>query len=230
MTPLIVTQHEGVEVVREDLYPGGTKARLFGHLYEQHDAIVYACSAISCTQISLARASAVRQGTKAVVFCGARATRTSQTQAALGYGAELHEVRPGYLSVAKARASEYAKTTGAYVLPLGFDTMDMIDELARIAGTVNPAPDEVWCAAGSGMLTRSLQWAWPNARHHAVQVGGACDVGIATRHVHHSQFDKPSKFICPFPAEPHYEAKAWEVCSKEHGTGRVLFWNMMGPV
>jgi hypothetical protein len=30
----------------------------------------------------------------------------------------------------------------------------------------------------------------------------------------------------PFPADPHYDAKAWELCLAKRGPGRVLFWNV----
>jgi hypothetical protein len=30
----------------------------------------------------------------------------------------------------------------------------------------------------------------------------------------------------PFPADPHYDAKAWELCVAMRGPGRVLFWNV----
>jgi len=30
----------------------------------------------------------------------------------------------------------------------------------------------------------------------------------------------------PFPADPHYDAKAWELCVVKRGSGRVLFWNV----
>lgn len=31
------------------------------------------------------------------------------------------------------------------------------------------------------------------------------------------------------PADPHYDAKAWDVCAAAYGPGRVLFWNVTGP-
>ena len=30
----------------------------------------------------------------------------------------------------------------------------------------------------------------------------------------------------PFPADPHYDAKAWELCVAMRGPGQVLFWNV----
>jgi hypothetical protein len=39
------------------------------------------------------------------------------------------------------------------------------------ARSIGIQPDEVWCAAGSGVLARGLAQAWPNASRHVVQVG-----------------------------------------------------------
>jgi hypothetical protein len=40
-TPLII-EHEGVLVGRDDLFPGGTKARFLGTLFNDVDELVYA--------------------------------------------------------------------------------------------------------------------------------------------------------------------------------------------
>ncbi|MFO1156639.1 MAG: hypothetical protein U1E43_07680 [Rhodospirillales bacterium] len=91
--------------------------------------------------------------------------------------------------------------------------------------------DEVWCAAGSGVLARGLARAWPGARRHAVQIGRAlrpADVGGATIHIYPAPFGKPGR-TAPFPADPHYDAKAWEICRARRGRGEVLFWNVTGP-
>jgi hypothetical protein len=37
--------------------------------------------------------------------------------------------------------------------------------------SLKKAPAEVWCVASSGVLTRSLQAAWPHAKHYAVEIG-----------------------------------------------------------
>ncbi len=37
-----VVEHEGVTVIRDDLFPGGTKARFPGFLFEATDEVVYA--------------------------------------------------------------------------------------------------------------------------------------------------------------------------------------------
>lgn len=45
MTPPIVREHGGVSVIREDLFPGGTKARFMPVLFEIAREAVYASPA-----------------------------------------------------------------------------------------------------------------------------------------------------------------------------------------
>jgi hypothetical protein len=33
----------------------------------------------------------------------------------------------------------------------------------------------------------------------------------------------------PFPCDQHYEAKAWQICMNNRGSGNVLFWNVTKP-
>lgn len=227
----MIEVHEGINVVRDDLYPGGTKGRLFGHLYTRHKEIVYACAATSNTQVSLALA-AKAAGARATLFIAKRTQRTAPTQRAMVLGADVHEIGPGgYLSVVQARGRAWALDHGAYFGELGFDTPANIEWLGAEARRVaDDRWDEVWCAAGSGVLTRALQVAWPYARHHAVVVGRACNVGHATAWSYPLPLEKLSPDSAPFPSERHYDAKAWEVCKTRttRDLGRVLFWNVYG--
>ena len=67
---------------------------------------------------------------------------------------------------------------------------------------------------------------------HVVQVGrklSAKDVADATIHEYAKKFEWAIKNQPPFPSDPHYDAKAWELCLAHKGSGRVLFWNVTGP-
>jgi hypothetical protein len=33
----------------------------------------------------------------------------------------------------------------------------------------------------------------------------------------------------PFPSDPHYDAKGWQIAKARRGTGLVVFWNVTGP-
>ena len=104
--------------------------------------------------------------------------------------------------------------------------------IARAAASLSMAPDEVWCAAGSGVLARGLARAWPGAKRHVVQVGRAlyvADVAGAAIHEYPVPFGREARTRAPFPSDPHYDAKAWEQCAARRGPGRVVFWNVAGP-
>ena len=112
---------------------------------------------------------------------------------------------------------------------VGADIPGGIAAIAAAALATGLEPDEVWCAAGSGVLARGLALAWPKARRHVVQIGRELapkDVAGARIHVYPRAFGQVAIIGAPFPADPHYDAKAWELCVAMSGPGRILFWNV----
>ncbi len=229
----ILEQHAGVYVVREDLYPGGTKARYMPLLFAEHEELVYATPACGGAQFAMATVGA-QLGKRVTLFVARRQCPHARTLQARRLGAKVVEVAPGYLTCVTKRARQYASTAaGAFLVPFGFDVPGCIDVLAGAARALTIAPDEVWCAAGSGTLARALALAWPNARRHVVEVGralAAAEVSGATIHKYPRPFMELAKRPAPFSADLNYDAKAWEVCAALHGSGRVLFWNVAGNV
>lgn len=238
----IITEHDGILVVRDDLFPGGTKARFIPALFDGADEVVYATPGEGGAQMALAMVAA-QLGKRATLFCAARAKPHPRVVMGRALGATYHFVSPGYLNVVQARAAEYAALTGARLAPFGMDMPEAIDAIAAAAKATGVEPDEVWCAAGSGVLARALARVWPWADRHVVQVGREltrADVDGATIHTQPLAFgraytggkDGP---IVPFPADPHYGTKAWAVCTrnvheqKRARKGRVLFWCVTGP-
>jgi hypothetical protein len=231
MTPPIVREHDGVSVIRDDLFPGGTKARFMPVLFDGAQEAVYASPAEGGAQTALANV-AKDLGKRATIFVAARAKLHPRTLEAARLGAKVVPVRPGYLSVVQARAKDYAKASDARLVPFGVDLPEAITRLAEAALATGLDPDEVWCAAGSGVLARALAQAWPRARRHVVQVGReleAKDVAGATIHIYPRPFSYVAKTLPPFPSDPHYDAKVWETMTARRGPGRVVFWNVAGP-
>lgn len=231
MPPPIVVEHDGVHVVRDDLVGGGTKARYMVALFDQADEIVYATPAEGGAQTALAWA-ARELGKRATLFVAKRKEPHPRAFMAKALGAKVLQVTPGYLAVVQKRAKDYCAATGATLAPFGVDMPEAIETIAAAARSTGLEPDEVWCAAGSGVLARGLAAAWPNARRHVVQVGRKLspdEVAGATIHVHRLAYSQQSKADCPFPTDPHYDRKAWEICRREHGGGVVAFWNVTGP-
>jgi hypothetical protein len=227
----VAVEHDGVLVVRDDLFPGGTKARFMPALFDGCDEAVYASPAEGGAQTALATV-ARSLGKRATIFVAKRARPHARTLEASRLGAKVVGVEPGYLSVVKVRAREYCERTGARLVPFGVDMPEAIATIAAAARSTGVDPDEVWCAAGSGVLSRALAKAWPNARRHAVQVGHALtkdEVVGATIHVHPLPFGREGRVRAPFPSDLHYDVKAWEICKARRGAGLVLFWNVTGP-
>jgi hypothetical protein len=228
----VVERRDGIFVVRDDLFPGGTKARFVPELFRDVEEVVYASPAEGGAQTALATVAA-RLGKRATIFVAARAERHPRTAHAAALGARIEEVRPGYLGVVQARAEAYCAATGAKPAPFGMDMPGALAAIAAAARATEEDPDEVWCAAGSGVLMRALAAAWPRAARHAVQVGRAltpAEVAGARIWPAGLPFGKPARMRPPFPSDLHYDAKAWALCVANATPGRrVLFWNVAGP-
>lgn len=199
-TTPIVREYEGVLVVRDDLFPGGTKARFLPVLFDGLDEAVYASPAEGGAQAALA--TVARQlGKRATIFVAQRARPHARTLEAARLGAKIVPVAPGYLSVVQARAREYCSRAGAALVPFGVDMPEAVVAIAEAAKAIGIVPDEVWCAAGSGVLARGLATAWPTARRHVVQVGRAltpAEVAGATIHIYPAPFGREAKSKPPF--------------------------------
>ncbi|MCL5779202.1 PLP-dependent lyase/thiolase [Limibaculum sp. FT325] len=223
-----VEMHRGIMVVRDDLFPGGTKARYIGRVFEGADEAVYASPAEGGAQTALATV-ARRLGKQATIFVAQRARPHPRTLEAARFGAKIVPVAPGYLSVVQSRAREYCRNTGARLIPFGAEIPGAIEAIAAAARATGLEPAEVWCAAGSGVLARGLAAAWPKVRRHVVQVGrdlSPHDIAGASIHRYPLAFGKTALLTPPFPSDPHYDAKAWETCLAKHRPGGVLFWNV----
>jgi hypothetical protein len=230
MTP-VISQHRGISVVRDDLFPGGTKARFLGQLFADAEELVYASPAEGGAQTALAHCAHIA-GKRATIFVAKRGRPHPRALMAKALGATVYQIAPGYLSQIQARARAYCGATGARLVPFGADFPGAVATIAAAAQALDIAPDEVWCAAGSGVLARGLALAWPNAARHAVQIGRRLrpdEVAGAQLHVYPAAFGQTAPTAPPFPSDPHYDAKAWEVCCARRRNGLVLFWNVTGP-
>ncbi|NVJ90891.1 MAG: hypothetical protein HWE34_04495 [Methylocystaceae bacterium] len=222
----ILENYEGVTVVRDDLLPGGTKSRFILPFLKQNEGteFVYATPPEGGAQVALA-ICAYQTGKQATLFVAKRRKRTAYTQKAADYGARIIEISPGWLNVVQARAQTYAKERNARLLPFGLNWPEAIKAISDAAYSINYTPDEVWCAAGSGVLSQALKKAWPLSDIKTVQVGK--NVENAT-HIASLRFGQKSKLKPPFPSNPFYDAKAWDLCQRYKGKGNILFWNVAG--
>lgn len=222
----VIQAHHGIDVVRDDLIQGGTKARFLHYLFDAHDTIVYATPAEGGAQVALAECAKLK-GKQAVLFVAERKTPHFRTIQAAKAGAIVYQVPHGYLSNVQSKARRYCQDKGAFYLEFGADMPLALEKIAQTARSIGREYQQVWCAAGSGVLARGLGIAFPHAAIHAVQIGRPPHLPAnAVLHVHPLEFSQ-RKANPDFPSCPHYDAKAWDVCRKEH-QGQTLFWNVLG--
>jgi threonine dehydratase len=192
--------------------------------------VVYASPPEGGAQTALAH-TARRLDKRATIFVAKRQAPHPRSLMAKALGAKVLQVTPGYLNVVRARARAYCAATGALLAPFGMDFPGAIAAIAQAARATGLAPAEVWCAAGSGVLARGLAQAWPQAERHVVQIGRAvtaAEVAGARIHIYPLPFGRQARVAPPFPSDPHYDAKAWEICAGRARPG-ALFWNVTGP-
>ena len=232
LPPPVIEEHEGIQVVRDDLLGGGSKIRFADYLIQTQPEIeewVYGSSpATGYAQISLSYLCR-KYGKKAVVFMAERAwdkLHDYQIEA-LKAGADMKWVPNGMLSVTEKRARDYVEQDPKVrrLLPIGFHHDTVIASIVRVALSMDVRPNEVWTVGSSGTLTRGLQLAWPDADFHCVTVGHKGDYGRAKTYRCEIPFNKPAKVIPPFPSAITYDAKAWEYI-KQHASPGALFWNV----
>ena len=108
MTAPIVQTHAGIWVVRDDLHPGGTKARFIGQVFDGVQEAVYASPPEGGAQTALAHVARAL-GKKATIFVAQRAKPHARTLEAARLGAKVVPVSPGYLTVVQSRARQYCR-------------------------------------------------------------------------------------------------------------------------
>ena len=259
-SPPVLEEHDGITVARDDLTPGGTKVRALIKIFERPGVREVVYPSITCGGAQLDRAVAAKAtGKKATILVPMRKDlhpRTLQALEAVGASAgdfrdaangqrildsrylKVIQVPHGFYTVVKKRAREYAENAGALYLPPGAhakETEIALAETARQLEAEQGPFDEVWCAAGSGTLSRALQRGFKNPRtkFHAVEVAMPVDdLGRATVHRYADKklMQPLSKKPAPFPSDPHYDRKAWAICQQAHGKGKILFWNVLGDL
>ncbi len=234
----VLMEYEGVMVVRDDLLPAGSKARFIDQMIRRADHVqewVYGASPrVGYGQISLAYVAG-KYGKRSTVFVPKANALHVNSERAIAMGAQVIEVPTGFMGVCEARARDYiSKTPGAAHVPFGLADETVFGSIIKVARTLSFVPDEVWSVAGSGVLNRGLQLAWPSAACFAVSVGHVLTTeerGRATIVRHPLKFAQACKPVDrpPFPSVVEYDAKAWKYAKESAATGKkVLFWNVAG--
>ena len=226
----IVKEHDGIQVVRDDLIEGGTKRRAF-YTYiksKDYDEFVYASPRQGYAQLSLAYACR-DLGRKATVTVP-QGQRYWLTYKAEELGANIIEVPMGFLTNIQAKAKKYCLDNGAHLIPFGGDHPIIIESMRQSALSIGINPKEVWTVMSSGVLSRGLQGAWPDAKVYGVKIGhnttpreqGRAETFKSDYKFHQEckQDERP-----PFPSSLTYDSKAWGFI-REYASKGSLFWNV----
>lgn len=224
--------HEGVRVIRDD-YLVGSKVRggdcLISSLPDHIDTIVYVQPRTGLAGVSILDV-AKRHGKKVKLFMPSSKQISVHQACCIERGAEVefHRIAamPNLNLIAKKWADEH---DNAFFVPLGLKhelvTAGMVKSASRLK-----APDEVYVATSTGVLTRSLQIAWPTAKFISVCVSRnmkAGELGIASPISEPLAFTASEKAhnLPPFPNIDTYDGKVWKYIPKNSDKD-ILFWNV----
>ena len=227
----VIKEYDGIKVVRDDLLNGGTKRRAFTTYIKSKpeiDEFVYASPRQGYAQLSLAYACR-DLGKKATVTIpeGQRYWLTHKSEE---LGANIIEVPMGFLTNIQAKAKKYCFNNGAHLIPFGGDHPIIIEAMRQTALSIGIEPTEVWTVMSSGVLSRGLQGAWPDAKVYGVRIGhnttpreqGRAET-FKSDYKFHQECKKPER--PPFPSSLTYDSKAWSFI-REYASNGALFWNV----
>jgi len=171
------------------------------------------------------------------IFLPRKFPRTNMTIMASKLGATIVDVQPdnGYptTSVLANKARNYSdKEQGRRLVELGLDDVDFIQALSEgiSSASTDINPKRIWVAGGSGVLSRALSKAFPNAQICIVQVGRKIYPEVLAG-INHKLYISPEPFRRhaeippPYKSLRHYDAKVWRFVSK-YGEDDDYIWNV----
>ena len=231
-----VVEHNGFNVVREDLMGFGSKCR-FGDILVstcQKDTLVYVQPRYGFAGISLAYL-AKKYNKRLVLFSPSQQEISDHQAICIERGAEMKFKRIAAMPVLNAHAKKWAEENDAFFIPLGLKHELVTAAAVKVAYDLaekHGYPQEVWSAISTGVLSRALQIAWPDAEFNGVAVARNIQKGERGRAKiwsHPKAFTQnvDEKYYPPFPSALNYDAKAWEFMTK-HGSPGAWFWNVGG--
>lgn len=226
----VVTVHDGIRCVRDDLIVG-TKTRAGDLLAAKtnYSHIVYSQPRTGLAGVSLM--DVAKHHNKKITLFMPSSKRISHHQACcIEQGADVIFKRIAAMPNLNAAAKQYAEENDAFFVPLGLKHEFATAGIVHAASMIDE-PEEVYVAASTGVLSRALQIAWPNAKFHSVAVARNLKAGEAGRveeiisePLAFTSAEKPEN-MPPFPCIDTYDGKVWKYIPKN--TGRdILFWNV----
>lgn len=237
---IIVKEHDGVKVVREDLsLKGGTKSRAGEFLVSsvKKSTLVYVVPRVGHAGVAIMELSKLYN--KDVIFFMPACKEISDHQAAI-INMKPKDVifeRIAAMPNLNLIAKKYAENNGYEFLPFGLNHPFTIAGFVRICESILQnynEPEELWSVVSTGVLTRGIQIGFENTKMHGVAVARNMKNGELGRTSIISEpldFYKPEKKenLPPFDSVSTYDAKAWKYIPKNTNKN-IWFWNVAGEI
>jgi hypothetical protein len=226
----VVIEHEGVSVVRDDLTVG-TKTRAGDLLISkiQSDTLVYCQPRVGLAGVSLCDVAQKYKNKKIVLFMPSSKKVSIHQACCIEQGAIPHFKRIAAMPNLNSAAKKWAAENDAYFIPLGLKHELATAAIVHAASTIEE-PEEVYVAISTGVLSRALQIAWPNAKFTCVAVARNLKEGelgrakVISEPLAFPQSEKVEN-LPPFPTVNSYDAKVWKYIPKNTGR-KILMWNV----
>lgn len=222
---------DGFKVIDDGEFLYGTKAKMADFFISQirEEALVYVAPRTGYAPFSLCYL-AKKYNKKLYLIMPASKEASEHQRTAIEYGGIPIFLRIPAMPTANIWAKQFAEKIGAKFLPFGLKH-EMV-----VAGGIRIFYDNfkdmdiktMWSVMSTGVLSRSLQIALPNAEFHAVAVARNIqdgELGRAKFYTHSKPFLKEAKIVPPFDCIRTYDAKGWELL-KENGNPGDWFWNV----
>ena len=227
----VVETYDNVRVVRDDLLVG-SKVRggdcLISSMECNSDTLVYVQPRTGLAGVSILDV-AKRHGKKVKLFMPSSKRISHHQACCIEQGADASFHRIAAMPNLNRMAEKWANENDAFFIPLGLKH-DLVTAGIVYAASRIKEPDVVYTATSTGVLTRGLQIAWPNAEFVSVCVSRnmkAGELGVAEAVSEPKSFTTKEKVgnLPPFPTVPTYDGKVWKYLPKD-GKRDVLFWNV----
>jgi hypothetical protein len=226
----VVTMHDGVRCVRDDLITG-TKVRGGDCLLSRinQSTIVYVQPRTGLAGVSILDV-AKRYNKNVKLFMPSAKTISHHQACCIEQGADASFHRVAAMPNLNKIAKEWAnQQDDAFFVPLGLKHELVTAGIIKTALKIE-APDEVYVAISTGVLSRALQIAWPNAKFTSVAVARNLKAGelgraeVISEPMPFQQSEKAEN-LPPFPSIDTYDGKVWKWIPKNTGKN-ILFWNV----
>lgn len=157
--------------------PSGLKVRQFVKMCSDNPGVpmVVGCSADSAMQIYVAWASK-QLGVPATIFVPRRKKKSSATKYAMAMGAEVHEVYPGYATVYRKHARDYARAIGGAVR---WNPFQAIHDTAIQCMNLPTDVKRVIVPTGSGLVAAGVMAGLAIMRRPDIEVVAVCVSDLA---------------------------------------------------